>query len=445
MTPSEFKRLLRHGLGRAVLYGQANGLLPFRQELWAACVENPAFDTQVEAERSGFLFDLIMSSGEPEWYRRASIDLLNGPDDPDTQIYEIVRRFAAQGDAEARRVLYEAFARHQPEGALNGCSLIRLDGVAGYRHVIQVVGGTTNPRNDAWVRGLLHDEAVAVLGEAQALELLRVAAAESSSGQGFFQATLWERPRPKPWGDDIKGLPFARIADEVGRHGYAAMRNWARTASVLDVRLAADALEMEQETIRLMALLGVFLVCPFPGKLDRLIALGSHADYRISRRAFGAIALIERPDVRAYAVDAIRSGRVPVGVIEALMRNPAPGDGDLVRQAYTALTDEDDIHHAQFELVEYVKTNRDRALQVDAFIWFYDRNPCTSMCREEQVEQLIQLDAFPDWMASECLWDANPRVRKLVETAVGRSHAISTEQDSETIHGEPIDVGSSGM
>jgi hypothetical protein len=436
MTPTEFKRLLRHGLGRAVLYGQANGLLPFRQELWAACVENPAFDCQVEGERSGFLFDLIACSGEPEWYRGASVDLLSGPNDPDTQIYEIVRRFAARGDAEARQVLYDAYARHQPGCALNGDSIIRLDGAAGYRHVIEVVGGTANPRDDAWVRGLLRDEAVGVLGEAHALEVLHAAAAEGSQGKGFLQSTLWERPRPKLRGDDIKGLPFASIADEVGRHGYAALQNWARTASDLDVHLAADALEAEQETVRILALLGVFLARPFPGKLDRLIALGAHTDLRISRRACGAIAQIERADVRAYAVNRIRSGRVPKGVIEALMRNHEPGDSDLVRQAYTTVNDEDSVHHAQFQLVEYVKAHPDRALQVDAFIWFYDRNPCTSMCREEQVEQLIQLDALPDWMAAECLWDANPRVREVVAAAVGRTRGPAAEQSVQLIHDE---------
>lgn len=437
MTPTEFKRLLRHGLGRAVLYGQANGLVPFRQELWAACVENPAFDRQVEGERSGFLFDLIMCSRELEWYRGASIDLLSGPDDPDTQIYEIARRFAAQGDGEARRVLYDAYARHQPGCALNGDSIIRLDGAPGYRHVIEVVGGTENPRDDAWVRGLLRDEAVAVLGEALALEVLHAAAAESLHGQGFLQATLWERPpRPKPRGDDIKGLPFASIADAVGRHGYAAMRNWARTASELDVRLAADALETEQETVRLMALLGVFLVRPFPGKLDRLVALGAHADYRIARRACGAIAQIKRADVRTYAVECIRSGRVPMGVIEALMRNHEPGDEDLVRQAYTAVTDDDGVHHAQFQLVEYAKAHPDRALQVDAYLWFYDRNPCTSMCRAEQVEQLIRLEALPDWMATECLWDANPRVREIAAAAIGRTPAPAAVQSVQSIHDE---------
>ncbi len=436
MAPTEFKRLLRHGLGRAVLYGQANGLRPFRQELWAACVENPAFDRQVEGERSGFLFDLIACSGEPEWYRGASIDLLSGPDDPDTQIYEIVRRFAAQGDTEARRVLYDAYARHQPGCALNGESLIRLDGAAGYRHVIDVVGGTADPREDAWVRGLLHDEAVAVLGGAQALAVLHAAAAASSQGQGFFEATQWERPRPKPRGDDIKGLSFASIADAVGRHGYAAMRNWARTAPELDVRLAAAALETEQETVRLLALLGVFLVRPFPGNLDRLIALGAHADHRVSRRAYGAIAQIERADVRAYAVNAMRSGRVPPGVIEALMRNHEPGDSDLVRQAYTFVSDEDGIHHAQFQLVEYTKAYPDRELQIDAYVWFYDRNPCTSMCREEQIEQLIQLDALPDWMATECLWDANPRVREIVAAAISRAPGHAAEKSAQSIHNE---------
>lgn len=444
MTPTEFKRLLRHGLGRAVLHGQAAGLLPFRQELWDACVENPAYDRQIEGERSAYLFDLIACSGEPEWYRRASIDLLNGPDDPDTQIYEIARRFAEQGDAEARQALYEAYARNQPGCALNGDSIIRLDGEAGYRHVIELVGGTAIPRDDAWVRGLLRDEAISVLGEAPALAILHAAAAESAQGQGFLQATMWERPQPRPVGDTIRGLPFASIAAEVGRHGYAGMRNWARTASDTDVRSAAEVLEVEHDPVRITALLGVFRVRPFPGKLDRLIALGAHAEYRTSRRAYGALAQIQRGDVRDHAVGCILQGRAHAGVIETLMRNPAPGDEALVVQAYRSFTDEDDIHHMQFELVAYADVHPHRMLEVDALIWFYDRNPCTSMCRKEQVERLIALDALPGWMAAECLWDANLEVRQLVAAALGPTRASATAPSAQQIEPQRADSDSSG-
>lgn len=414
MKPEEFRRLLRHGLGRAVLYGQAHGLLAYRDELWAACVENPAFDRQVEGERSEFLFDLISCSDEPEWYRRASIDLLNGSNDPDEQIYEIVRRFAAQGDSEARNALYGAFDSNLPGSDLNGCSIIRLDGSAGYRHVIEVIGGTEKPREDAWVRGLLHDDSIAVLGKERAIEVLEGAAAEGPRGRGFFEAVKWERPEPRSRSQAIKGLPFVSIADEVGRHGYAAMRTWARTASDADLELAAVMLEAEQEPYRVTALLGVFVTRPFPGRLDRLIALGDHADYRISRRAFGAIAQIEREDARAYALECIQVGCFHAGLIETLMRNHAAGDEVLICQIIRGMVEEDDIHHGQFEFVDFFKAHPNRELEIEGLAWFYERNPCTSMCREEQVRRLVELKALPDRMSAECRWDANPKVRRLV-------------------------------
>lgn len=418
MKSEEFKRLLRHGLGRAVLYGQAHGLLAYREDLWAACVENPAFDRQMEGERSEFLFDLISCSGEPEWYRKASIDLLNGREDPDEQIYEIVRRFAAQGDSESRKALYGAFDRNLPGSDLNGFSIIRLDGSAGYRHVIEIIGGTEKPREDAWVRGLLHDDSIAVLGKERALEVLEGAAAEGPQGRGFLEAVRWERPKPRPRSQDIEGLPFVSIADEVGRHGFATMRTWARTATDADLEMAAVMLDAEQEPHRITALLGVFLARPYPGRLDRLITLGDHADYRISQRAFGAIAQIEREDARAYALECIRLGRGHMGLIETLMRNHALGDEAYVRQVIQALVEEDDIHHGQFELVDFVKAYPNLELEIEGLVWFYERNPCTSMCREEQVRRLVKLNALPDWMSAECRWDANPEVRKLVTEVI---------------------------
>jgi hypothetical protein len=47
-------------------------------------------------------------------------------------------------------------------------------------------------------------------------------------------------------------------------------------------------------------------------------------------------------------------------------------------------------------------------------IWtLYERNPC-SECREAIITALIDLAVLPDWMAHECLLDANLNIRSRV-------------------------------
>lgn len=427
MKSEEFKRLLRHGLGRAVLYGQAHGLLAYREELWAACVENPAFDRQMEGERSEFLFDLISCSGEPEWYRRASIDLLNGPDDPDEQIYEIVRRFAAQGDSEARKALYGAFNKNLPGSALNGESLIRLDGPEGYRCVIAAVGGTDNLQEEAWIRCTLHSEAEDRIGIDLANAILEEQSKVSEKGKGFEVAVKHIKEpvssssrRP----DAIIGQPFSELAEKLAGYGSSRMRRWAKTASDADIQAAGALFESERKIDRIRAFLGIFSIRSFEGPLDVLLRLTAHADRSIGHRARNAIGKMRSPEARAYAIKALETGAPDSAVIGVLSHTYEPGDEHRVLLVLDLLDDEEAVHHAQFEVRDFYEAHPEARLEERALIWLYENNPCSYACRDHQVKRLIQIGALPDWMRKECTFDASMDIRRLVG-------AMKSGKDSE--------------
>jgi hypothetical protein len=68
-SPAEFERVVRLGLGRAVLYLQRHGSSPFREILARAVVEDWTYDRDITNSREGYLLDLIDATGEILRYR----------------------------------------------------------------------------------------------------------------------------------------------------------------------------------------------------------------------------------------------------------------------------------------------------------------------------------------------------------------------------------------
>ena len=73
----------------------------------------------------------------------------------------------------------------------------------------------------------------------------------------------------------------------------------------------------------------------------------------------------------------------------------------------------DALHNLGFAVVEFAKAHPgaagERALRM-----LYDKGPC-SLCRTHVVRLLVEMKRFPEWMAQECRWDANPNTRAVAQ------------------------------
>ncbi len=69
MDVNEFARITAIGLGRALLYLQAESAGLYHEALLHACLHNQVYDRQCKPERASYLCDLIHASGDPDLYR----------------------------------------------------------------------------------------------------------------------------------------------------------------------------------------------------------------------------------------------------------------------------------------------------------------------------------------------------------------------------------------
>ena len=167
------------GFGRVILFLRENDAAPFREAILDSCLHHRAFDQQAEGYRTEYLLDIMEATGEPEFYA-ARIRAALGTDGEGYsygQLYELAARLARNGDEEARRVMYDRFARNAAHQDTTGAEdLVALDGLAGYLFVAEQWQRHPLPEEEHWQEAWLLEELEKQIGREGARQALGRAA-----------------------------------------------------------------------------------------------------------------------------------------------------------------------------------------------------------------------------------------------------------------------------
>jgi hypothetical protein len=172
-----------------VLFLRAHDPAPYRDALVQACVEDLAYDRQLEGNRANFLFDLIQATGdEVSFVETIVVALLTATEHWATdQLFALAVLFAKAGHAAARDAVHTRFDRHDAaEPFLGDEALVELDGLNGLLHVGDEVGQAVLSRPDT-------DADPHVLWFAQerfGVETVRQALTEAAANNGAIGAYL---------------------------------------------------------------------------------------------------------------------------------------------------------------------------------------------------------------------------------------------------------------
>jgi hypothetical protein len=81
MDEEQFRRLLRLGLGRAIVHARDHEASPFRDLILDACLHCYAYDPQIEGTRADYMLELIELTPEKELYWNEVLKALPGSGD----------------------------------------------------------------------------------------------------------------------------------------------------------------------------------------------------------------------------------------------------------------------------------------------------------------------------------------------------------------------------
>ena len=185
--------MLRHGLGRAVLFlRNAPDATPYREIVRRACREDWRYDHQTEDRRAPYLFDVIHATGEPTYYAGGVADALRTIRTPDVaqgthrfQLFSLAARLTSSGDGDLRDAMYAALERlaDEPDELTDvGEAVIELDGITGYRYLAGLLA--RNPprdEDDRWREVWLLEDLIKRFGEDEVSDRLRAALLEPAT------------------------------------------------------------------------------------------------------------------------------------------------------------------------------------------------------------------------------------------------------------------------
>jgi len=156
LTPDAFACNLVSGRGNAVLHLQTHDAAPYRAEILNACLHCVAHDAQMNGDRAGYLFRTIQLTGELPFYRTQIFAALPSASDENydrLQLFDLVGRFAAHGDGEARSLLCTTYTASltDADGAIGDGAIIDLDGLQGFLFVADALGKLLVPDDALYV------------------------------------------------------------------------------------------------------------------------------------------------------------------------------------------------------------------------------------------------------------------------------------------------------
>lgn len=407
---------LQKGLGRAVQWASQGQL--GHEPLLAACLEDRRYDQQVEDGRGPWLWRLIQMLGAAERFRSPILQAFEELADERNagQLCALALGYAQNGDQAFRRRLYEIVERPPfPDSPwLGEEELIALDGEAGFLFAARRRGRSLAARAWDWSDASFLEAASAVLGAAVVEGALLGADADLVRLRERRLEAQQQEAERKPVGshrERMRAIPVQEIlaaAETPTSPLHGMLRGWGMHAEPKDLAAALERLWAAREPRAIGNLLRIVSGRPLPEFDPRLLDLCGHPDGEVRRRAFAALKANKHPAVRAFALEAVRSGKCGEA-LPLFINNFEPGDEKLLLGAWEPPEDVPARHASLMDLGGILEKNPS-ADTSDLGVVVYALTPCEN-CRWHALRSMNRQQAIPAWMREEIRHDAAAHCR----------------------------------
>ncbi|MBC8138371.1 MAG: hypothetical protein H8F28_21035 [Fibrella sp.] len=429
--------MLKHGSGRAVLFLQERpDTVIYRSVIWGACSENWSFDSQLEDERSPYLYDVIRATRDTPYYVgriKEVLDTLGSSREPEnlfpTQLIRLAALLTRRGAGDLREPMYRTVGTVAEETygiAHIAENIIALDGVTGYWHLVEHVRHHSRRDDDRWREVSLIDELAEQFGESVATAALRASAQNNSERSQYlreiqtirkrqkFRARLKRRKsekKPPPLAE-VRAYIYSSPEKKIPKPQMKYMNEAVRRRLWSDFKQESDCMRQ----LRYLGILRTYRYVPFPGDPEVIIPLIRQTDdERLAWQAVRLLVDTNHTTIRAAALDLMKEEKRVPHAIELLASNPGDGDVRLLESVIQREWDDRAFEFIGMGIRQYIRNSPSPGF-VPILLLCYEKLAC-SFCRGQIVEMLLQRDALPNTIREECHFDADSDTRALFRPA----------------------------
>ncbi len=389
------------------------------------CLHCKSYDPQCEAARAPWLFTIVDRVGLKRKVIQALSALMLDPPAQDhrdlAQHSALLKELAADGDDDARRLLYLSLARMSYSAdVIAEDDIVALDGVNGLIAVARQLGRWLQDDPDFWVSDYLIEQVDETIGSNVGFAALEHEATTDPDIAHYLIGLRQSRESQNaasgsPSVRAFTGTQIVAHAKE-GKSGKCYwFRRWGIQASEDQREIVFAALLVEQTPEHIGRLLRCFGKTGIPRYDDRLLSWLFCIDPEVRGAAVEAVAQLSHFELRKAALRLIADGDMTNGA-RMLVANFDSGDLSLCARLLDPTDDEEHHHSLGTHLLELCAAHP-RTDALDCLLYVYEFSPC-STCRRGAVDALIDLGIAPTWLLKESSFDADPETRALASEAL---------------------------
>ncbi|MCB0642781.1 MAG: hypothetical protein KDC44_14130 [Phaeodactylibacter sp.] len=410
---TSFAYALLRGTGKAVLIQRDHPFMDFSLEIIKACHQITSYDFWSDGgAREIYLSQLIREAPQGPWIRKILLeqfrDLTIEEDYLLRRLFFLAKEFTRQGQEDARGLMYDKYIElcKDGEGDCGLMSILELDGLKGLFFVAENMGKYLVDQEDFFADDFPIKFTQQQQPERQVENALYLEARSNPFIRRYLELVLETRNKSTKQAQTrysyskIKAL----IKEGTPITGYMA----EQLPDAEFARLANDLLETKDE-VQQEVLLKLFVQRSFPLDWHRLLQFLKADRWQVREEAISCLARFQDPLLRSIALEELKKKDANIEYLELLHRNAEPEDFLFLHKIMQE-KDDDWVHTVGYELLKMFK--QQPAWQAaNALQLMYDRCHC-SICREEAVFALEQIDAIPDAYLSELPFDCSLKLRE---------------------------------
>lgn len=407
MTKREFRRLLKLGLGRAILYAHHHPIDRFYKEILDACLSDDVYDQQVDESRDPYLFEI--ADLHPQ--RKRIYDEIVAALPKNDHAWSLVVELAKRKHPKAKQALYANFNPTPEFGPYYAIDLVAVDGLTGFRVAVKKLARLQPTDEELHSTSYFVDESRDLLGSPVIdAELKRLGKLGRLILERVRRANLPVPPEPK--------LPdrYVDLAPRLISIDDWRLKYWGKKATPKELRRAAKGLLNAKTPTQRLAHLRLFLTVRFPLPVRHLLNFLPGETEEISWAIHRVLSQCKHHSLRNYALELLgspKAGKARLNAVELLLNNSRRGDIEIARKAFEAERSRWFRHNFGQDIVDYCEANPQAPGATESLLCVYENSPCT-MCRRRSVEILLDKSTLPEDIRAESAYDCNERIRQLV-------------------------------
>jgi hypothetical protein len=423
---------LSKGLGRAALHVKHYGVEEYADVLLDACLHNKVYDQQCEDSRGEWLFSMIYKTSRYEQFRVAILQALKTETKEYdlSQLCELVRYIAKQGDAKAEEGLKTFIFKNAAEGESDWLGIDDILALGKSEDVLALARlfGRKLMNDPDYSAPFMKDDD---LHEYE--NVLEEHAYSDEEIRTYLEYLQESRSDYKSLSDQERQLqralnreqfrnefPLARIIDDSQNSRNLSMSKYRRFGMYAErdeLDLIFDNLIKTKDDVARTRLLWIFEMANIPRLAPALFTWAWGEDKELKKATIWALTRISDERVHELARAKLRAGKITDAdcwAMDLFINNFESSDAEFIMAAILSKhLDINEIHSIAMSLTKIAEQNETVGLET-ALNWAYENTPCMN-CRYDAVKGLKSIDKLKSEIIEECLYDGSEEIRTFAQ------------------------------